>query len=146
MNASKINYLTSNGRPVPELRLGRITGPGDNDVEQFTSPRFEVTLVGITISSVEPEYEGHFRLIASYEIHHNSEDFIINVISKFAVAWILFSHTHTLVCSYIMITMYSHYHRTSLHATSHISVISLFFDIWPVNSCMNYTVRCSAFP
>ena len=94
---ARLNF-TTNGRPTPELDLVRVTGPGDNDIEQFSSERFTVTLVGITISSVEPEDEGHFRLTASYESHNDSEDFIINVLSKFVIAWILFSRTHTLVC------------------------------------------------
>ena len=68
------------------MRLLRVTGPGDNDIEPFNSERFTVTLVGITISSVEPEDIGHFRLIASYDSYHDSEDFTINVISKFVIA------------------------------------------------------------
>ena len=49
---------------------------------EFTSERFTVGLVGITISSVEPEDEGEYRLIAAYRTNLDSEEFTITVNSK----------------------------------------------------------------
>ena len=70
------------GSPIPVLTLFKRTQPGGDYVE-FTSERFDVTLLGIAISSVEPEDEGEYRLIATYETFHDDTEFMITVRSKF---------------------------------------------------------------
>ena len=74
--------ITTDGSPTPELTLYNRSQPAGDYVE-FNSDRFNVSLVGIMISSVEPEDEGEYRLTATYENYHDSEEFTITVISKF---------------------------------------------------------------
>ena len=72
--------LTTFGSPVPELTLYKQLESGVYAI--FTSVRFDVTLIGIMISSVEPEDAGNYRLTVSYETYNDSEDFSIIVNSK----------------------------------------------------------------
>ena len=72
--------LTINGSPTPELTLYKQLESGT--YVKFTSERFNVSLIGIMISSVEPEDAGNYRLTASYETYNDSEDFSIIVNSK----------------------------------------------------------------
>ena len=88
--------LRTDGRPSPTTALFKKV---DGSYVQFDSERFTVTLLGITISSVEPEDVGEYRLSATYETHFDEEVFRIVVTSKFMVyVWILFSHTYTVGC------------------------------------------------
>ena len=57
---------------------------------EVTSDRFDVTLIKITISSVEPEDEGDYKLNATYitprnETLSDEEEFTIAVHSKLSV-------------------------------------------------------------
>jgi len=76
----RLNF-TTDGSPPPELTLYKKQSGGA--YEEFTSERFDVTLNGISISSVEPEDDGEYRLTATYETSHDSEEFTIVVNSKF---------------------------------------------------------------
>ena len=49
----------------------------------FMSERFTVNLIGIAISSVEPEDEGDYKFFANYtEFYNDSEEFTIIANSK----------------------------------------------------------------
>ena len=72
--------LRTDGRPSPTTALFKKI---DGSYVQFESERFTVTLLGITISSVEPEDVGEYKLSATYEIHFDEEEFTIIVTSKF---------------------------------------------------------------
>ena len=73
--------LTTFGSPVPELTLYKRLNKFLS-YATFTSGRFNITLIGIMISSVEPEDAGNYRLTAAYQTYHNSEEFSIIVNSK----------------------------------------------------------------
>ena len=72
--------MRTDGRPSPTTTLLKKI---DGIYVRFNSERFTVTLLGITISSVEPEDVGEYRLSATYETHFDEEEFTIVVISKF---------------------------------------------------------------
>ena len=73
--------LRTSGSPTPDTVLfKKING----SYVQFISERFTVNLIGITISSVESEDVGEYRLTATYETLHDEEDFRISVTSKFS--------------------------------------------------------------
>ena len=74
-----LNLITS-GNPPPETVLFKKM---DGKYVRFTSERFTVNLRGITISSVETEDVGEYRLTATYDIHYDEEEFTITVNSKF---------------------------------------------------------------
>ena len=78
--------IVTNGKPIPDLTLYKKAKPSGEYVE-VTSDRFAVTLVKITISSVEPEDEGDYKLNATYitprnETLSDAEEFTIEVHSK----------------------------------------------------------------
>ena len=92
--------LRTDGRPSPTTALFKKI---DGNYVRFNSERFTVTLLGITISSVEPEDVGEYKLSATYKTHFDEEEFRIVVTSKFMVhVWILFSHAHTVMTTYIL--------------------------------------------
>ena len=72
--------LNTSGSPTPETALFKKMG---GSYVRFTSERFTVNLLGITISSVEPDDVGEYRLTATYETHFDEEEFRISVTSKF---------------------------------------------------------------
>jgi len=76
----KLN-LTTDGSPTPELTLYK--KQYGCTYEEITSERFDVTLNGIFISSVEPEDKAEYRLTALYKTYYDSEEFTIKVDSKF---------------------------------------------------------------
>ena len=92
--------LRTDGRPSPSTALFKKI---DGVFVRFNSERFTVTLLGITISSVEPEDVGEYKLSATYETYFDEEEFTIVVTSKFMLhVWVLFSHVHTVMTtSYI---------------------------------------------
>ena len=77
-----LNFTTV-GRPSPELTLFKKAN--DGVFREQNSSRFFVTFTGITISSLEPEDVGEYRLTAFSEGERDDEDFIISVISKYTV-------------------------------------------------------------
>ena len=95
--------LTTFGSPVPELTLYK-KQKDSNSYVVFTSKRFDVTLIGINITSVEPEDEGDYRLTATYQIYHNSEEFSIIVNSKLMIKSCMGSVFHTRYAAYITTT------------------------------------------
>ena len=68
--------FTINGSPTPELTLYKQLDSGS--YVKVISERFSITLIGIIISPVHPEDVGHYRLTASYEAYHDSEEFTIS--------------------------------------------------------------------
>ena len=72
--------LRTDGRPSPTTALFKKI---DGIYVLFNSERFTVTLLGITISSVESEDVGEYKLSATYETHFDEEEFTIIVTSKF---------------------------------------------------------------
>ena len=76
-----LNFITS-GRPTPSLTLYKKDKNTMEYVEVF-SERFTVQLIGIKISSVEPEDDGDYKLVANYtESYNDTEEFTIFVHSK----------------------------------------------------------------
>ena len=72
--------MRTDGRPSPTTALFKKM---DGIYVRFNSERFTVTLLGIMISSVEPEDVGEYKLSAMYETHFDEEEFTIIVTSKF---------------------------------------------------------------
>ena len=72
--------LRTSGSPTPKTVLSKKM---DGSYVEVTSERFTVNLLGVTISSVEPEDVGEYRLTATYKTHYDEEDFTIIVNSKF---------------------------------------------------------------
>ena len=72
--------LRTSGSPTPETVLFKKM---DGSYVEVTSERFTVNLLGVTISSVEPEDVGEYRLTATYATYFDEEDFRIIVNSKF---------------------------------------------------------------
>ena len=72
--------LRTSGSPPPETALFKKM---DGSYVQFNSERFTVNLLGITISSVETEDVGEYRLTATYGTDFDEEEFRIIVNSKF---------------------------------------------------------------
>ena len=105
---ARLNFTTI-GTPTPTLTLLKKTQPGNIvQYEEVASERFTVTLIGITISSVEPKDEGEYRLTATYSTFHDSEDFSITVNSKYSSLVTcmdsVFTHTYLLcVCNYYVV-------------------------------------------
>ena len=90
--------LRTDGRPSPNTALFKKM---DGSYVRFESERFNVTLLGIMISSVEPEDVGEYKLSATYETHFDEEEFMIIVNSTFIIIYLVatsiysvFPHTH----------------------------------------------------
>jgi len=73
--------ITTVGRPFPELTLFKKDSTGA--FVEHHSTRFSVTLIGLRISSVEPEDAGEYRLNAFSEGERDDEEFQISVTSKY---------------------------------------------------------------
>ena len=74
--------LRTSGNPPPETVLFKKMG---GNYDRFTSERFTVNLLGITIFSVETEDAGEYRLTVTYETYYDEEEFRIIVNSKFLI-------------------------------------------------------------
>ena len=72
---ARLNVTTS-GSPTPSLTLYK-KNEATMEYVEFTSERFTVSLIGITISPVEPEDEGDYQIFANYTFYNDSEEFTI---------------------------------------------------------------------